>query len=51
MGDRRHKPPEGEISLLENWLRALAQIHWEKVIVCEDDDYYHPLTRTMSAVG
>ncbi len=28
--------------LLANWLCALPEIRGDKVIVCEDDDYYHP---------
>jgi hypothetical protein len=33
---------EPRASLLENWLTALPRIKGEKVLVIEDDDYYHP---------
>ncbi len=44
------KPKDGEgLSIKENWLYALNKISGDKVLVCEDDDWYNPdYVRVMS---
>jgi hypothetical protein len=37
------KPKKDEtLSLIGNWLYAIPKIKGDKVLICEDDDWYHP---------